>query len=81
MKTGIPVAAIFWVNASRVIPPLTIPNVKNTGVLILSLKEKKTKFNKKQEKKKKETKKKGQTEKNKKRKRTKTGAVVPEFLF
>ena len=36
----IPVAATFWVNASRVILPLTIPNVKNPSIFILSLKEK-----------------------------------------
>ena len=53
---GTPVAATFWVNASRVLPPLTIPNVKNTSIFILSLKEK-------GEKKEKKKKKKRQTEK------------------
>ena len=33
---GFPVAATFWVNASCVIPPLTIPNVKNPSIFILS---------------------------------------------
>ena len=33
-RWGPPVAATFGVNASRVIPPLTIPNVKNPSVLI-----------------------------------------------
>ena len=30
----------FWVNASRVIPPWTIPNVKNPSIFILTLKAK-----------------------------------------
>ena len=47
-----PVAAIFWVNASRVIPALTIPNVKNLSLFILSFSRKKKKkhFFKKKEK-------------------------------
>ena len=38
---GLPVAATFWVNASSVIPPLTITNVKNPSICILSLRRKK----------------------------------------
>ena len=48
-------SATLWVNASRVLPPLTIPNVKNPSIFILSLKEKKKQFfSKKRKKKKKE---------------------------
>ena len=67
----------FWVNASRVIPPLTIPNVKNPSVLILSLKEKRNKI--KQKNKKKRNKEKRTDRKNQKKKRIKTGAVFPYF--
>ena len=41
---GSPVAATFWVNASRLIPPLTIGTVKNPSILVLFLNKKKEKF-------------------------------------
>ena len=65
-QRGDPVAATFWVNASLVLPLLTIANVKNASIFVLSSKKKETK--KKQEK---ETKKQGQTEKTKKMKKNK----------
>ena len=58
IPSGTHVAATFWVNASRVIPPLTIGNVKNPSIFILSL----------QEKRKKKQRKTGHTEKTKKEK-------------
>ena len=65
---GTPVAATFWVNASRVLPRLTIANVKNPNILILFLK-KKRKRKKKQNDKKKNKKKKKTKKKNKPKKK------------
>ena len=66
-----PVAATFWVNASRVIPSSTIPNVRNLRIFFNFKKKKKTK---KKEKKKKDKPK-------KKKKRIKTDAVFPYLFF
>ena len=67
---GTPVAATFWVNASRAFPLLTTASVKNPCIFILILKKKKKKLfvcffflKKKKRNKKKEKKKKGQTRK------------------
>ena len=49
---GDPESATFWVNASRVLPPLTTGNVKNPSIPVLFSKkrEKRNKIQKKQEK-------------------------------
>ena len=78
---GFPESATFWVNASRVLPPLTIASVKNPSIFILLLKEKEKTRKKKEKKKKKKTRKKtekkGHTEK---RKETKTKKKTNFFL-
>ena len=48
-----PESATFWVNASRVLPPLTISNVKNPGIFIFFFKEKNLFFSKKKKEKRK----------------------------
>ena len=68
-----PESATFWVNASRVLPPLTIANVKNPSIFTSFFKKKKH-FSKNKKKKKEKntgkTKKKGQTEKRNKNRET-----------
>ena len=69
---GRPESATFWVNASRVLPPLTISNVKNPSICILFFKTKNKLFflkKKKKKKCKKKHKKKEKTKKNRKKKR------------
>ena len=44
---GTPVGATFWVNASRVLLPLTIADVKNPNIFISSFKEKEKRKQKK----------------------------------
>ena len=71
-KNGDDVAATFWVSASRVLPLLTIANVKNPSIYILCLKKKKVKHflkkSRKNKEKKTNRKKRTKTEKKKKRK-------------
>ena len=69
-NVGPPENATFWVNASRVLPPLTIANVKEPSAYLFHFERKKrNKIQKKTAKKKKKKEKKGETEK---RKETKT---------